>query len=74
MSKNTLSKVMIEFLKGLRSITPIAKEVIGALKQPTIEQIENCVEIPPKDSHYAYALNCKKLYYKYLKPKIKNKL
>jgi len=73
MSENTPSKVMIELLKALKSVTPITKEIVRALKHLTTEEIEACVEIPPKNSPYSYAINCKKLYYKYLKPKIENK-
>lgn len=72
MSGHTPSKVKIEFLKALKSVDPITKEIFRALKQLTTEEIKDCVDIPPKNSPYSYALNCKKLYYKYIKPKIEN--
>ncbi len=72
MSEYTPGKVKIEFLKALKSVTPITKEIFRALKKLTTEEIKDCVEIPPKDSPCSYALNCKKLYYKYLKPKIES--
>jgi len=73
MAQYTPSKVKMEFLKALKAVTPITKEIFGALKQLTIEEIKECIEIPPKGSPYSYALNCQKLYYKYLKPKIESK-
>lgn len=63
-------KVMKELMKALKSVSPITREVVWALRLLTIEEIYDCVEIPPKNSLHFYALNCKKLYYKYLKPKI----
>lgn len=48
MSEYTPSKPMIEFLKTLKSVTPITKEIFGALKQLTTEEIKACVETPQK--------------------------
>ncbi|MCP6718712.1 MAG: hypothetical protein KJI71_00585 [Patescibacteria group bacterium] len=59
MLEYTPSKPMIEFLKVLKSVTPITKEIFDALKQLTTEEIKACVETPPKDIPYSYALNCK---------------